>query len=97
MNNLWVCIQEGWDIPLHIAAGPLGRRAIPGGTCVLGMLLHFFIACTWATVYYLASRKLPFLTEYPLVCGVNFGVWVQIVYAPRRAAAVRTAWHQGRI
>ena len=51
MNNLWVCIQEGWDIPLHIAAGPLGRRAIPGGTCVLGMLLHFFIACTWATVY----------------------------------------------
>jgi hypothetical protein len=38
---VWVCIQEGWDIPLHIAAGLLGRRAIQGGagTYVLGMLL----------------------------------------------------------
>ena len=45
---------------------------------VLGMALHFFIACVWATVYYLASRKLPFLTEHPLISGVNFGVWVQL-------------------
>jgi len=80
VNILWVCIQEGWDIPLYIAAGLLGRQAIHGGagTWVLGLVLHFFIACTWATVYYLASRKLPFLTEYPFICGVNFGVWVQL-------------------
>ena len=80
VNILWVCMQEGWDIPLYIAAGLLGRRAIHGGagTWVLGLGLHFFIACTWATVYYLASRKLPFLTEYPLVGGLNFGVWIQL-------------------
>jgi hypothetical protein len=80
VNILWVCIQEGWDIPLYIAAGLLGRQAIRGGagTWVLGLALHFFIACIWATVYYLFSRKLPFLTEYPLIGGVNFGVWVQL-------------------
>jgi hypothetical protein len=80
VNILWVCIQEGWDIPLYIAAGLLGRQAIQGGagTWVLGLVLHFFIACIWATVYYLASRKLPFLTEYPFIGGVNFGVWVQM-------------------
>lgn len=80
VNILWVCIQDGWNIPLYIAAGLLGRQATHGGagTWVLGLVLHFFIACTWATVYYLASRKLPFLTEYPFICGVNFGVWVQL-------------------
>jgi hypothetical protein len=80
VNILWVCIQDGWDIPLYIAAGLLGRQAVQGGagTYVLGLVLHYFIACTWATVYYLASRKLPFLTEYPFICGVNFGVWVQL-------------------
>ena len=80
VNILWVCIQEGWVIPLYIAAGLLGRQAIHGGagTWALGLVLHFFIACVWATVYYLASRKLPFLTEYPFISGVNFGVWVQL-------------------
>jgi len=81
VNILWVCTQDGWDIPLYIAAGPLGRQAaIHGGagTWGLGLILHYFIACTWATVYYLASRKLPLLTEYPLIGGVNFGVWVQL-------------------
>ncbi|MGA3089588.1 MAG: hypothetical protein ABSD75_13310 [Terriglobales bacterium] len=80
VNLLWVCVQEGWDIPLYIAAGLIGREATHGGagTWFLGLVLHFFIACTWATVYYLASRKLPFLTEYPLIGGLNFGVWVQL-------------------
>jgi hypothetical protein len=80
VNILYVCIQVGWVIPLYIAAGLLGKQAIHGGAgiWVLGMALHFFIACIWATVYYLASRKLPFLTEYPLIGGVNFGVWVEL-------------------
>jgi len=80
VNILVVCIQAGWVIPLYIAAGLLGKQAIHGGagTWVLGMALHYFISCTWATVYYLASRKLPFRTEYPLICGINFGVWVEL-------------------
>ncbi len=80
IDLLMACIQEGWDIPLSIAAGLLGRSAIHGGsgTWVLGIVLHFFIATTWATVYYLASRKLPFLVEYPFICGLNFGIWVEL-------------------
>src|SRR5260370_11524668 len=66
------CILFGWDIPLAIAAGLLGRQALHGGagTYVLGILLHFFIACSVAAVYYAASRRLPFLKEHPLVCGL---------------------------
>jgi len=81
VDILWACIEEGWDIPLYVAAGVLGpQAAIRGGagTWVLGLILHFCIACIWATVYYLASRKLPFLTEYPLICGLNFGAWVEL-------------------
>jgi hypothetical protein len=75
------CILFGWDIPLAIAAGLLGPQAIHGGagTYVLGVLLHFFIALSFAAVYYAASRKLVFMAEYPLVCGLLFGAAVEEV------------------
>jgi Na+/alanine symporter len=75
------CILFGWDIPLVIAAGLLGRQAFHGGigTYVLGVLLHFFIAFSFAAFYYAASRKLGFLTEHPLVCGLFYGAAVQEV------------------
>jgi hypothetical protein len=75
------CILFGWDIPLAIAAGLLGPQAFHGGigTYILGVLLHFFIACSAAATYYAASRKLYFLIEYPLICGLFFGAAVQEV------------------
>ena len=75
------CVLFGWDIPLAIAAGLLGRSAFNGGagTYVLGVLLHFFIACSAAAIYYATSRKLTFLKEHPLVCGLFFGGSVQEV------------------
>ena len=81
VDLLMACIQEGWDIPLYIAAGLLGRQAIHGGlaTYILGVLLHFFIAFSAAAVYYAASRRLPFMTEFPLVCGLCFGAAVELV------------------
>jgi len=74
-------ILFGADIPLAIAAGLLGRQAFHGGagTYVLGVFLHFFIACSAAAIYYAASRKLGFLKEHPLVCGLFFGGAVQEV------------------
>jgi hypothetical protein len=74
-------ILFGTKIPLVIAAGLLGPQALQGGagTYVLGVLLHFFIACSAATVYYAASRRLGFLTEHPLVCGLFFGAAVEEV------------------
>jgi hypothetical protein len=81
LDLLQACILFGWDIPLAIAAGLLGRQAFQGGvgTYVLGVVLHFFIACSAAAVYYAASRRLGFLKEHPLVCGLFFGAAVEEV------------------
>ena len=75
------CILFGWDIPLAIAGGLLGRQAFDGGiaTYVLGVLLHFFIAFSAAAVYYAASHRLGFLKEYALVCGLFYGAAVEEV------------------
>lgn len=73
------CILFGAKIPLAIAAGLLGPGAIQSGgagTYALGVLLHFFIAFSAAAIYYGASRRLRFLAEYPLICGLFFGAAV---------------------
>lgn len=79
VDLLQACILFGWDIPLAIAGGLLGRAAFNGGAgiYILGIALHFFIACSAAAVYYGASLKLGFLKEYPLVCGLFFGAAVE--------------------
>jgi hypothetical protein len=81
LDLLQACILFGWDIPLAIAGGLLGPQAFHGGvgTYVLGVLLHFFIAFSAVAVYYAASRRLTFLREYPLVCGLFFGAAVEDV------------------
>ena len=81
LDLLQACILFGWKIPLAIAGGLLGRQAFHGGvgTYVLGVFLHFFIACSAAAVYYAASRRLDFLIEHPLVCGLFFGAAVEEV------------------
>jgi Na+/alanine symporter len=81
LDLLQASILFGWDIPLTIAAGLLGSQAVHGGvgTYVLGVVLHFFIACSAAAIYYAASRKLFFLRENPLVCGLFFGAAVEEV------------------
>lgn len=73
-------ILFGAKIPLVIAAGLLGPGAIRNGgagTYALGILLHFFIAFSAAAIYYGASRRLRFLAEYPLICGLLFGAAVE--------------------
>ena len=82
VDILQACILFGWDIPLSIAAGLLGPRAAEHGgaaTYLLGLFLHFFIAFSAAAIYYAASRRLSFLTEHALVCGLFYGVAVELV------------------
>ena len=61
-----------------VASGLLGRASFTGGlsTAALGLGLHFFIAFTFATIYVLASRKLPLLIRRPLLSGAIYGVIV---------------------
>jgi|SRR6185312_812828 len=71
----------GVRAPRGIAGGLVGRVAIQGGMgyYVLGIALHFFIACSAAAVYYGASMKLKFLKEYPFVCGLFYGIAIFLV------------------
>ena len=81
VDLLQASLLFGWDIPLTIAGGLIGARAFHGGagTFILGVALHYFIACSAAGVYYAASRKLAFLKEHPVVCGLVFGAAVEEV------------------
>lgn len=75
-------ILFGTKVPFGIAAGLLGRQAAHGGGVsiyALGVFLHFFIAISAAAVYYVASRKLGFLKQHWLICGLVYGAIVDQV------------------
>lgn len=74
-------ILFGWRVWFVVAGGLLGPQARHGGAgiWILGVVLHFFIACSAAAVYYAASLKLTFMKEHPLVCGLFFGGAVEEV------------------
>jgi hypothetical protein len=65
-----------------IAAGAIGREAAFSGgvkTALLGVFFHFLIAFGAATVFYLASRKIPFLIQHPIISGILYGEVVFVV------------------
>ena len=64
-----------------IASGLLGASSFEGGaaTAALGVLVHFVIAFIWTTIFYLASRRIKFLTAQPIVSGVLYGVLVYVM------------------
>src|SRR5687767_11367016 len=84
-----------------VAGGLLGREALDGGvaTLALGLLCHFTVALSIATVYFLASRWLPVLRERPVLCGIAYGVvaffvmhFVVVRLAAARTGAGRECW-----
>lgn len=81
LDLIQASILFGVKVPLVIAGGLLGETAFSGGagTYILGILLHFFIAFSVTTIYYIASRRLTFMLAYPLVCGLFFGIAVELV------------------
>jgi hypothetical protein len=75
----------GAKSPLVIAAGLLGpQNASRGGAAIyiLGVLLHFSIVFSAAAIYFAASRRLHFLIEHRLICGLFFGVAIDVVMGP---------------
>ena len=59
----------------HIAGGIWGAHSMQMGwtSAVLGLLFHFTIAFTAATVYYLASRVVRVLVDHTVICGLVYG------------------------
>jgi hypothetical protein len=74
-------ILFGWRVPVGISAALIGKTAERAGSFalvyVLGLVLHYSIATAWTAAYYLASRKLTFMTEHPVVCGLLYGIVVE--------------------
>ena len=56
-------------------------RAIASGlpAWVLGVVLHFFIALSAATIYFPSSQRLAFLKEHFFVSGLFYGIAVFLV------------------
>jgi hypothetical protein len=73
-----VALQRGLQ---GIAAGLLGNKSFEGGlaTACLGLALHFFVAFVVVSVFYLASRRMPFLTKQPFLWGALYGIGVYVV------------------
>jgi hypothetical protein len=73
-----VMVQRGLQ---GIAAGLLGAKSYEGAmaTAGLGLALHFCVAFVVVSIFYLASRKIPFLTKQPLISGVFYGIGVYVV------------------
>ncbi len=63
-----------------VASGLLGAQSFQGGltTAALGLFLHFVIALGAATVFYLASRQLRFLTQSAVVSGIAYGLAIYL-------------------
>jgi hypothetical protein len=74
----------------YIASGVLGTAAFTGGVpaAALGLALHFFIAFTAATIYALASTRLPALVRQPFLWGPVYGI---VVYLVMREIVLRLA------
>ena len=64
-----------------VASGLLGKPAFEGGVpiAILGLALHFFIAFSWAAIFYLASRVIPALTRHAVIAGVFYGFLIYAV------------------
>jgi hypothetical protein len=74
-------ITFGRYMPIGIAGGIVGAagRHVSAGQYILGLCIHYFIAFSAAAVYCLASKRLDFLREHFLVCGLFYGIGVFLV------------------
>jgi hypothetical protein len=80
-----------------IASGILGPSAFEGGskTAVLGLALHFVIALGAAAAFYVASRKLKFLTRHAVISGFLFGI--AVYFFMQDVVLPLSAYHKGGV
>jgi uncharacterized membrane protein YagU involved in acid resistance len=61
-----------------VGSGIFGRRSFTMGaqSAAVGLICHFVIALSAAAVYYLASRKIPFMIQHAVIAGLIYGALV---------------------
>jgi hypothetical protein len=64
-----------------VARGALGLSAFEGGfkTAALGLFFHFLIALIAASIFYFASRVIPFMIDHAVISGLLYGLCVYFV------------------
>jgi glucan phosphoethanolaminetransferase (alkaline phosphatase superfamily) len=71
--------------PVHVlqsvAGGLLGRGTYNGGfaSAALGLVMHFTMALTIATIFYAASRRFPVLLRHAVPAGLLYGLAVFVI------------------
>jgi hypothetical protein len=80
-----------------VAGGLLGAATFEGGvrTAILGTLIHYSIATTVMTTYYLVSRRVPALARRPFLFGPLYGILVYVVMY--QLVLPLSAWHTSGI
>jgi uncharacterized membrane protein YagU involved in acid resistance len=64
-----------------VASGLLGKSAYEGGaaTALLGLCLHYSMGFIIAAIFWLASRRLRFMTARAVLAGLLYGICVYFV------------------
>jgi hypothetical protein len=64
-----------------VAGALLGPATFEGGlaTAALGLVMHFSVAFTWTTIFYLLSRRFPGLLRHAWISGPAYGAVVFLV------------------
>ena len=64
-----------------VASGLVGESAYEGGggTAALGVVLHYAMAFLIAAIFWLASRRLRFMTRNAVLAGFAYGICVYLV------------------
>ena len=65
----------------NVASSLLGPASYNGGaaTAVLGLAMHYLVACTATAVFYVLSRRFPPLVRWPGLSGPIYGAVVFLV------------------
>ena len=76
----WIAGRSPVRMLQGIAMGWFGRASLQGGmpTAAVGFVTHFFIATSWAAIYWLASQQFPILVRRAWLCGTAYAF---VVYA----------------
>ncbi|WP_029273539.1 hypothetical protein [Flavobacterium sp. KJJ] len=71
----------GIKILQSIASGIFKKEAYTGGSsmALIGLLLHYFIAFTFAWLYFILYPRLSFLKKNALLSGIVYGIFVWII------------------
>ena len=77
----WIAGRTPMRMLQGIAAGWFGRSSVGLGwtSAAVGFATHFFIATSWAAIFWFASRRFPVLVRNAWASGAVFAVLVYTV------------------